>query len=249
MKKVWKNLVSPPPKENICRIGHADGSWDDMVSLGDEIFEILNTQMISHTSTKNKKILDFGCGCGRVLFPFHFRTNSTIYGSDIDHTAISYLKAFIESNRLVVNKFEPPTSFPDKFFDIIYSISIWTHIDSVRSVMWLGEMSRILKSGGYCFITTAGLGALKQRRRESEKHWLRKWQNIDSQILEDEGYLFMNYDGLRNNPDFYVGVDGDYGLSAIHPNYIRNNWTDYFEVKSIIESYVGYQDLVILKKR
>ena len=59
----------------------------------------------------------------------------------------------------------------------------------------------------------------------------------------------MNYDGLRNNPDFYVGVDGDYGLSAIHPNYIRNNWTDYFEVKSIIESYVGYQDLVILKKR
>ena len=125
-----------------------------------------------------------------MLFPFHFRTNSTIYGSDIDHTIISYLKAFIESNRLVVNKFEPPTSFPDKFFDIIYSISIWTHIDSVRSVMWLGEMSRILKSGGYCFITTAGLGALKQRRRESEKHWLRKWQNIDSQILEDEGYLF-----------------------------------------------------------
>jgi hypothetical protein len=74
----------------------------------------------------------------------------------------------------------PPLSYPDKKFDLIFAISIWSHYNfgpgetingsnEGSGLRWLHEMRRIIKSDGHLVITTHGwvgsyskVGNLKQ---------------------------------------------------------------------------------------
>ncbi len=63
------------------------------------------------------RVLDFGCGCGRVITYFH---DSQLYGTDIDEQAIAWCKENLaELGSFTVNGEWPPLSFEDGFFDLI----------------------------------------------------------------------------------------------------------------------------------
>jgi SAM-dependent methyltransferase len=67
-----------------------------------------------------ERILDFGCGCGRVLLWLKdLAGNTELYGTDIDSTAIN--------NPL------PPTECPDSFFDFVYCHSVFTSTKPTRT--------------------------------------------------------------------------------------------------------------------
>ena len=55
----------------------------------------------------------------------------------------------------------PPTRYPAAFFDVVYSVSLFTHLDEPSQDQWLEELARILKPGGVLLVTTHGKFALE----------------------------------------------------------------------------------------
>jgi SAM-dependent methyltransferase len=55
----------------------------------------------------------------------------------------------------------PPLPFEDASFDLVYSISVFTHLDEEMQDAWLNELKRVLRPGGILIITVHGLNARK----------------------------------------------------------------------------------------
>ena len=53
----------------------------------------------------------------------------------------------------------PPLSFESAAFDIVYSVSVFTHLDERLQDMWLDELFRILRPGGILIISVHGQNA------------------------------------------------------------------------------------------
>ena len=82
------------------------------------------------TLLKYNNILDFGCGCGRLMIPLGFMVSpEKIFGTDIDKHAIRWLSGHYPSfQNLDVNHAKPPTKYSDGMFDFIYGVSVFTHL-------------------------------------------------------------------------------------------------------------------------
>ena len=84
------------------------------------------------------KVLDFGCGSGRVLRVFHDRPDSChLYGTDVDEQAIAWCKKHLTIASWSTNNPLPPTAYTDHTFDFIYAISVFTHIDEEMNLLGL----------------------------------------------------------------------------------------------------------------
>ena len=110
---------------------------------------------------------------------------------------------------------------------------------------WLRELSRIVRPGGYAFLTIEGPTAM--RRRMATKVWREK-PDEGVTVLERDGVRFAEYDDLswhkaHENEKFtggkYAGVTGSYGNTAMSPAYVRQHWSGAgFEVKSVVEGVI-----------
>jgi SAM-dependent methyltransferase len=103
-------------------------------------------------------VLDWGCGCGRVLRQWRGLRDVDLYGSDYNEDLVAWCRrnlmfASVETNGLV-----PPLPFPNDSFDLIYAISVFTHLDEPLQVPWIEELERIAKPGGHILITVKGDG-------------------------------------------------------------------------------------------
>ena len=55
-----------------------------------------------------------------------------------------------------VNDPEPPTGYPDSLFDVVYAVSVFTHLTEDRQTRWLSEFARLIRPGGLLLLTTHG---------------------------------------------------------------------------------------------
>jgi SAM-dependent methyltransferase len=62
--------------------------------------------------------------------------------------------------RAQVNGLEPPLDHADETFDLLYAISVFTHLPGVIGVEWLAELRRVLRPGGLALITVNGASCL-----------------------------------------------------------------------------------------
>jgi SAM-dependent methyltransferase len=100
-------------------------------------------------------ILDFGCGCGRVLR--HWRTLAAeVHGSDYNQDLTNWCSANLPFSRIASNRLAPPLSYPDARFDLIYALSVITHLSEPLQDAWMAELYRVLRPGGHLLITTHG---------------------------------------------------------------------------------------------
>lgn len=102
---------------------------------------------------KGKKILDFGCGSGRILTEF-FRSGADIYGVDVDRDVIDIAKIWGKSEGVEPSRFKfydgTRLPFDDGYFDYCFSTSTFEHLE--RPALSLKELSRVIKPGGYLFL-------------------------------------------------------------------------------------------------
>jgi ubiquinone/menaquinone biosynthesis C-methylase UbiE len=124
-----------------------------------------------YTELKNLHILDWGCGPGRVVrhLPGILDENCRISGTDYNKTTIEWCRKNIQKVFFSENELSPPLRFDNESIDIVYGISIFTHLSEEMHQAWIRELSRILKSGGLLLITTQGEAfSTKLTRREKE---------------------------------------------------------------------------------
>jgi SAM-dependent methyltransferase len=115
------------------------------------------------------RILDFGCGCGRVIRQWRKLHQSQLYGVDYNPRLINWCRCNLSFAEFAVNKSRASLAFPVGTFDFVYSISVFTHLSESDQRFWMDELTRILSPGGYLLFSVHGttrLDALNAAERE-----------------------------------------------------------------------------------
>lgn len=181
---------------------------------------------------EHDRILDFGCGCGRVFRYFQkLSANSKSYGTDIDKEAIAWCQQHLSQiGEFTANKETTPMLFMDNFFDFVYSISVFTHLPEEMELAWLEELRRVTKPGGYLLLTIHGEKLFENAPEENKR------------LLREKGFSFHVISKTEGLPDFYQ--------TSFHTeDYIYDRWGRFFEIKQIIKGGIGKrQDLILCRK-
>jgi SAM-dependent methyltransferase len=115
-------------------------------------------------------ILDFGCGSGRVTRHWHHLRETKIYGVDYNERLIQWCSSNLGFAKFSANQLHPPLIYGDARFDLIYALSVFTHLTEDLQLAWIEELSRVLKPGGFLYLTTHGKSySYRLSRRERER--------------------------------------------------------------------------------
>lgn len=102
-------------------------------------------------------ILDFGCGVGRVVRHLPALTGARLFGCDYNPKLVRWCQKNLSFGRFSTNAFMAKLPYEDNQFDLIFALSIFTHLTEAQQTFWLDELGRVLKAGGFLFLTTHGL--------------------------------------------------------------------------------------------
>ena len=125
---------------------------------GKETANWLKSHLEQYIDLQQKKILDWGCGPARVLrhLPEVINNGCTFFGTDYNQKTINWCAENLDGISFNHNTIDPPTGYLPETFDIIYGISIFTHLSEQNHLHWINELKRILKKEGILMITTQG---------------------------------------------------------------------------------------------
>ncbi|MCB0689079.1 MAG: class I SAM-dependent methyltransferase [Saprospiraceae bacterium] len=128
------------------------------------------------------ELLDFGCGCGRLVRHLHFLQNCKIRGCDYNKTLIKWCTKNLGFGHFYQNNLTPPLAYQNDQFDFLYVRSIFTHLPEEIQLAWLREFIRIIRPGGYLWITLSGDFYTKYMTTEE----LKKFKNQELVVRHPE---------------------------------------------------------------
>ncbi|MEM6107867.1 class I SAM-dependent methyltransferase [Mycobacterium sp. 050272] len=184
-------------------------------------------------------ILDFGSGCGRVIQNFRDPSEShNLYATDIDPDLVDWGKNNLSGIHWSINDHLPPLPFDDDAFDLIYGISVFTHLDEDLQHAWLRELQRVARPGATLILTVHGKQVMNGLRLLDDSY---------QDEIRDRGFAFLSLSRGRLKADGFP----DFYQTAFHTEtYVRTEWSTHFDVIDYVERGIGgHQDAVILRKR
>lgn len=195
-------------------------------------------------------ILDLGCGSGRVL-P-HMKVlapSASATGSDVDSVAIDWAADHYPDLKWDLNNFEPPLPFAHRSFDLVYSISVFSHLDEAAQDRWLEEVRRVLAPGGAALLSVHGRHAFEQfRTGDVTTSWCGRDAFARGQLEPDE-LAFVPYVRSVFNAGDLPGIGGSYGLAFHGDQYVRGRWSRWLHVEAVLErALTGWQDIVVCSR-
>ena len=104
-------------------------------------------------------MLDFGCGCGRVVR--HWANLPTeVHGCDYNTGLVDWCRRRLPFARFETNGLAPPLPYADASFELVYALSVFTHLPRTLQQQWMGELARVLTPNGYLIVSTHGEACL-----------------------------------------------------------------------------------------
>jgi SAM-dependent methyltransferase len=169
-------------------------------------------------------------------------------GCDIDAAAISWASAHHPGIDWRRSEFRPPLPFGDDQFELIYSISVFSHLDTRLQDAWLGEVARVLAPGGVALLSVHGAHAFEQFRSGAvATGWCPRTAFTRPSLRADE-FLFVPYRRSVWNAGELPGIDGDYGLAFHGIEHLREHWGEWFEIAGVVErGMTAWQDIVVCR--
>jgi SAM-dependent methyltransferase len=201
-------------------------------------------------------VLDFGCGVGRQLL--HFTRNypaPRYHACDVHLGYVSFVKRHYPTVQVKQSAFSPPLDYDNDTFNVIYSVSVFSHLAPTEHRAWLEELARVVKPGGYCFLTIEGRTALRKSMARSV--WDQGPAAGEAELMR-QGVLYKEYDDLAWQKKHegralaskkYLGVGATYGNTAMSVPYIYKEWESVggWHVADVVEGVVDRrQDIVVL---
>ena len=179
-----------------------------------------------------QQVLDFGSGPGRLisaLAPRH--PGVSFHGTDIDPEAIGWAQqALADFGTFGVNPHLPPMAYADGAFDMVFSLSTFTHMPEDHQFAWLDELRRVVKPGGLLLTTIMNPLAY----------------DLPPQVVEAAKAHGFAYRGDAAETE---GLPSFYRLAYHTHDYVRRTWTRGFEVLRIGGHDLNdTQDSVLLRR-
>lgn len=198
-----------------------------------------------------ESVCDFGAGTGRVLLQLE-RSPARLSARDVDSAAMAWLRTNHPHVDAVGIGAAPPVATPDGAFDLIYALSVFTHLNEDSQHAWLRELRRLLRPDGIAVLTVHG-PTLYDAHRTGRRGGLHP-EGIEAlgrrSTLRDEGFVFQAYERSPWNRWKLRGTEPDYGLAFHSPGYIRRAWAETFEVLDVLPARLNWrQDAVVLGRR
>jgi SAM-dependent methyltransferase len=220
-----------PPHLQVRVAGAAAGAFvAEGRIVADQLVRILTAQGVAYPA--NGRVHDFGAGPGRVLAVLAGRYPSATYSaSDIDPEAMAWCaREMADLATFSVNGHAPPLDIPDDTLDLVYSISVFTHLPEAMQDAWLAELRRVLKPGGHLLTTV--INPLAYDLPEP----------VRAAALRSGFAYFGDAAPVDGLPDFYR-------LAYHTADYVRRSWGRFFEVLHVgAHDLNDTQDAVLLRK-
>jgi SAM-dependent methyltransferase len=248
-----KEVIVP---KNAAFIG---GSTDDFLSVGCAVFrELVHSTQLNPDS----RVLDIGCGLGRVAYPLaYYLKNGRYVGLEVVKDSVEFCQKniapiaapnvdfeFIHTD--IHNTFYNSSAkddlinynFPDLGeFDVVFMSSVCTHLINEDLLHYFKLVQKWTRSGG---------------------DFLATWFLIDNlakeQLLNPINSVTLNFDLTSEGPDYFlkgqnkstaaVAYDIDYVLALYEAHSFKIS-SSYLGPWSGVKRHIGaYQDLIVARK-
>jgi SAM-dependent methyltransferase len=185
------------------------------------------------------KILDWGCGHGRVIRHFaNIGPDADLHGVDIDKENVSWAKDNLPRVSIIHGPLMPPLPYRDAAFDLVFGISVMTHLAEDLQRAWLSELQRVVRPGGLVLVTFSGDTDVAFTSRMLDQAY------IDDYLASGRGRDLPSGDlvGKIDDPSYYKNV-------KVSANTVRALCGLNYDVLDVLECMFGYQDLAVLRRR
>lgn len=190
------------------------------------------------------RVLDLGCAAGRMLRFFPSASdNSERWGVDIKAKHIAWCQTNLAPPfRFVTTTTSPHLPFEDNYFDLVYCGSVFTHMSELADA-WFLEVLRVLRKGGYAYITV------------HDKHSLElltgKYKNRSDYAALVNAIMRLHEQSDVLNKDFsYFSIHTEPHTQVFYDlQYLLDKWSAFALPVSVTLEAMGYQTAVLLQKR
>lgn len=147
--------IPAPPADTMLR-QHGSDDFGAYLRVGAASRQDILSMLPAEWTFPGKRVLDMGCGAGRTLRHFLDEAETCeLWGCDIDEASVEWLGANLTPPVRVMRGAEhPPLPFPDGFFDLIWCVSLFTHLTNWAE--WLAELHRLVAEDGLVICTYHG---------------------------------------------------------------------------------------------
>jgi SAM-dependent methyltransferase len=240
-----------PPTELTQRVSGLEG--DAFRLSGQKLFTDLWDQVTPILGdTRSLRLLDWGCGCGRVTRYLARMECRELLGCDIDEQAVAWCDAHLPG-MFEVSAPYPPLPYDRASLDVVSASSIFTHLQCADQQRWLAELQRVIRPGGLLLASVMGtyaamLGAPTRLRRIAAPGSIlavasaaRRYARFRAAGITD-GELDGRLDG--------IAPSGYYRSVMQTQTYTTSAWSAYFDIVHYLpRGLQGHQDLVVLQRR
>ena len=202
--------------------------------------------------TVRLSILDFGCGCGRMTRYLDMMREWRAFRSEINEKHVAWCQANLRNVDTRLNGIRPPLPFDDGSMDLVYSLSLFTHLPEHLASEWLNDLARVLKPGALLITTTHGFPALNIIKDSAvhQQMFMRNRGDIIDIIerLPRDRYIFLPYDA---NVIAAANAGAEYGNTFIAPSYADAYWNnEHFDiVEQNSGGMRGWQDIYVMRRK
>ncbi len=188
--------------------------------------------------TRESRILDFGCGWGRITrFFLKDVPGDHVVGIDVDPDIIEVCRSTVGAGRFQAIDAQPPTNLPDESFDVIFAYSVFSHLAEPTHQAWITEFARLLRSGGLLFATTRKRSFIDYCNGLTEEQMVGKpWVRSLGEAFRPREAVLARFDA---DELVYSGTGGGgprdasfYGETAFSEGYARRTWAPRLQVVS-----------------
>jgi SAM-dependent methyltransferase len=189
------------------------------------------------------RVLDLGCAEGRMLRFFPRSDSAELWGVDINAERISWAQQHLPAPfRFATTTSAPHLPFEDNSFDLVYGISVFTHISDLADA-WFLEVLRVLRPGGHTYQTIHdrhSVEVLLGRYGDGHEHGY--MVDLLRQFEADTGGLSQDwvYFTILADPAAQVFYDA---------NFLVEKWSLFADCLKVELEATGYQTAVVFRKR